>query len=39
MYKNDVALLLLKFGGHIDRRTCADSAFQPVSNLPICRMC
>jgi len=27
-----VVLLLLKFGGHIVRRTCADSSFQPVSN-------
>jgi len=35
MYSDYVALLLLKFGEHIVRRTCADSSFQPVSNLSV----
>jgi len=25
----------MKFGVHIIRRTCADSSFQPVSNLAV----
>jgi len=33
--KQHNGLLLLKFGGHIVRRTCADSSFQPVSNLAV----
>jgi len=34
--RNDyVAVLLLKFGGHIVRRTCADNSFQPVFNLAV----
>jgi len=36
--KDDVVLLLLKFGGHIVRRTWADSSFQPVFNLAV-KMC
>jgi len=35
MYSDYVALLLLKYGGHIVRRTCADSSFQPVTNLVV----
>jgi len=35
MYSNDVVLLLLKFGGRIVRKTCADSSFQPVFNLSV----
>jgi len=33
MCRDYVAVLFLKFGGHIVRRTCGDSSFQPVSNL------
>jgi len=35
MCNDYVALLFLKFGGHIVRRTFADSSFQPVSNQAI----
>jgi len=35
MYIDYLALLLLKFGGHIVWRTCANSSFQSVSNLAV----